>query len=79
MVGFLVGGSASFIIDGLSMAWWSYSMARIVLAASGTFPWRVIRFLEDSYDYGVLRRVGGVYQFRHAGLQDYLSGRESGV
>jgi hypothetical protein len=72
-VGFLLGSTASFVIDKLSMAWWSYSMARLLLASGGTLPWRLVKFLEDSYEYGVLRRAGGVYQFRHAGLQDYLA------
>lgn len=75
IVGFLMGVTASFVIEKLSMAWWSFSIARIVLAATRAFPWRLIKFLEDSYDYEVLRRVGGVYQFRHAGLQDYLAER----
>lgn len=73
VIGLLLGASASFVIDKLSMAWWSYSMARIVLAGTGKFPWFMMKFLEDSYDYEILRRVGGVYQFRHAGLQDYLA------
>jgi hypothetical protein len=34
----------------------------------------MMKFLEDSRDYGVLRRVGGIDQFRHASLQDYLPG-----
>ena len=71
--GFLLGSSAAFIIEGVSMAWWSYLLATIILAASGTFPLRLAKFLQDSYEYGLLRRVGGVYQFRHAGFQDYLA------
>jgi hypothetical protein len=30
-------------------------------------------FLEDARERGVLRTVGGVYQFRHAMLQDQLA------
>jgi hypothetical protein len=76
-VGVLLGCTASIVIDKLSMWWWSYLMARLMLAVSGYFPWRLVGFLEDSYEYGVLRRAGGVYQFRHAGLQDYLAGLPS--
>jgi hypothetical protein len=40
----------------------------------GTFPFRLAEFLDDSYEYGLLRRAGGVFQFAHAGFQDYLAG-----
>lgn len=52
-----------------------------------TLAWRRLRrrghvpavslmpFLEDARERGVLRTVGGVYQFRHATLQDQLAGR----
>ncbi|MFD4768727.1 hypothetical protein [Streptomyces niveus] len=33
-------------------------------------------FLQDAHRLGVLRQVGGVYQFRHARLQQRLSGME---
>ena len=73
-VGLLLGTFAAIIVDRLSMAWWSYLLATLILSAAGTFPFRLAEFLQDSYDYGLLRRVGGVYQFRHAGFQDYLAG-----
>ncbi len=41
-------------------------------AARGTLPIRVLPFLEDAYHRQILRRVGRVYQFRHARIQDYL-------
>jgi hypothetical protein len=74
VIGFLLGCFASFVIDRLSMGWWSYTLARVILAMNRTFPLRLTTFLEDSYNYGVLRRAGGVYQFRHAELQDHLAG-----
>ena len=52
-----------------------------------TLAWRQLRrcghvpavslmpFLEDARERGVLRTVGGVYQFRHATLQDQLAGQ----
>lgn len=36
-------------------------------------PLRLMRFLEDATDCGVLRTVGPTYQFRHARLQDRLA------
>ena len=53
-----------------------------------TLAWRQLRrrghvpavslmpFLEDARKRGVLRTVGGFYQFRHATLQDQLAGRD---
>jgi MFS family permease len=73
VLGFVFGCLASFIIDKLSMSWWSYYLAIIILTARGTFPFRLAKFLDDSYRYGLLRRAGGVYQFSHAGFQDYLA------
>lgn len=73
VLGFVFGCLAAFIVDKLSMAWWSYYLAIVILMVRGTFPFRLAKFLDDSYSYGLLRRVGGVYQFRHAGFQDYLA------
>jgi hypothetical protein len=54
------------------IAWVHFALARIVLAPRGLLPWRTLAFLEDAHRLGVLRQVGGVYQFRHASLQDML-------
>ncbi|MFC5103265.1 hypothetical protein [Kibdelosporangium philippinense] len=43
------------------------------LALRGHLPWRLIPFLEDAHQRGVLRQNGGVYQFRHARLRDHLA------
>jgi hypothetical protein len=37
-------------------------------------PW-LMRFLDDAHRLGVLRRVGPVYQFRHARMQDHFARR----
>ncbi|MFT7841434.1 hypothetical protein Q5530_35315 [Saccharothrix sp. BKS2] len=42
-------------------------------AVDRKLPWRLMSFLEDAYRLGLLRRVGDVYQFRHAELQDRLA------
>ena len=46
----------------------------VPLAASVRLPWRPMRFLRDAHNRGVLRQVGGVYEFGHALLQDHLTG-----
>jgi hypothetical protein len=56
----------------LRSAWFWFALAVPLLAARGTLPIRVLPFLEDAYHRQILRRVGRVYQFRHARIQDYL-------
>jgi hypothetical protein len=57
----------------LSRAWGTYTASRILLALRGDLPWRPVAFFDDAQRRGVLRQSGGVYQFRHARLQDHLS------
>jgi hypothetical protein len=56
-----------------SSCWGGFTLARGWLALRGDLPWRLITFLEDAYDLGVLRRSGTVLQFRHARLQQRLA------
>lgn len=51
----------------------SWKFRRLCRAASGTLPWRALDFFDDAVRRGVLRQVGGFYQFRHALLQDRLA------
>lgn len=44
-----------------------------VLRVQRRAPRRTMRFLDDAHRAGLLRRVGAVYQFRHAKLQDRLA------
>jgi hypothetical protein len=55
-------------------AWGRFMLARLVLAARGTLPWRIMDFLDDAHQRGVLRRHGGVYTFRHESLRARLVG-----
>jgi hypothetical protein len=48
-------------------------IARTWLALTGRLPWPVMTFLRDAHRRGLLRQSGGVYQFRHARLQDQLT------
>jgi hypothetical protein len=48
-------------------------MTRAFLAICRQLPWRTMTFLRDCHHLGILRQVGGVYQFRHALIQQHLS------
>jgi hypothetical protein len=62
------------IVTGLHRTvWGEYIMAKTYLAIRGDIPWRFIHFLEDAHERGLLRQVGGVYQFRHITLQKRLA------
>ena len=62
------------VVLGLT-AWGQWLVqARIWLPLNGRLPWALIAFLDDACRRGVLRQVGAVYQFRHARLQDHLTG-----
>lgn len=59
-------------------AWARFSIVRFLLAARRLLPWRLMPFLDDAYDRGVLRRTGPVYEFRYALLQDVLWDERAG-
>ncbi|MFI0357936.1 hypothetical protein [Actinomadura sp. 9N407] len=61
----------------LSRAWPKFAVARVALALRGRTPLRLIDFLDDARARGLLRQVGGVYQFRHARLQERLVSRRA--
>jgi hypothetical protein len=53
---------------------WSADLAWCQFALSRRLPYvRIINFLHDAEERGVLRSVGSVYQFRHTLLQDQLT------
>ncbi|MDQ0830810.1 hypothetical protein QF032_002654 [Streptomyces achromogenes] len=54
-------------------AWGWLLAARLWLCGSSRLPWRLMAFLNEAHSRGVLRQVGGVYQFRHARLQEQLA------
>jgi hypothetical protein len=57
--------------------WPAYIGARILLTVDRVLPWRVMEFLADAHDRGVLRRVGSVYQFRHQRIRESIASRAS--
>ncbi|OLF16372.1 hypothetical protein [Actinophytocola xanthii] len=77
----LVFGLAAGLADGVNSPWLRYVAAQGWLALRGRLPWRLMRFLDDAHRRGVLRQVGGTYQFRHVRLQDRLAdlGRDGEV
>jgi hypothetical protein len=69
----LSGGfvTVSVVARSVWIRWLAY--ARFGLPLTGRLPWAVMAFLDDAHQRGVLRQAGGVYQFRHARLQDHLA------
>lgn len=54
-------------------AWGQFCLARLVLAACHGTPLRLMAALRDAHGRGVLRKAGGVHQFRHNLLHDHLA------
>jgi len=71
----LVFGLAVGLTMCLARAWGASVVTRTWLAARGSTPLRLMRFLDDAHRRGVLRQVGAVYQFRHARLEERLAAR----
>jgi hypothetical protein len=62
-----------FVITGLgTTAYGGLVISRAWFALRGRLPWSLMAFLADARTRGVLRQAGGVFQFRHALLQDRL-------
>ncbi|USX56475.1 hypothetical protein [Lentzea sp. HUAS12] len=57
----------------LSGAWVGFTIARTWFALCGRLPWRLLGFLEEAHERGVLRQVGAAYEFRHQRLQQHFS------
>jgi NACHT domain len=78
---YLLAGSLLFAVPAglaagfLRAMWGPFLAARCWLAMRRRLPWRLMAFLADAHERGVLRQAGGVYQFRHAELQRRLAGR----
>jgi hypothetical protein len=61
-----------------SSHWPTYMTSRMLLRLDRVLPWRLIDFLADAHERGVLRRVGSVYQFRHIRIKENLAGSTTG-
>ncbi|MFD9733569.1 NACHT domain-containing protein [Umezawaea sp. NPDC059074] len=64
---------AGGLLAGDHHAWLAYLAAVGTLSRRRLLPRKLMPFLDDAHRLGLLRAVGSVYQFRHAGLQDYLA------
>jgi NACHT domain len=79
LVGGCVNGLADRLTTGLNKftfvggAWGWFLVSRWWLALANKVPWRLMTFLNDAHQRGVLRQAGAVYQFRHTRLQDHLA------
>jgi hypothetical protein len=69
--GLMIGGLAV-----LSRAWGAFMVLRVYLAVRGQLPLRLMRFLDDAHQRGILRQSGTMYQFRHRALQEWLAAPE---
>ncbi|MEV6638717.1 BTAD domain-containing putative transcriptional regulator [Amycolatopsis sp. NPDC051371] len=72
VVGVFFGGGIGLAVL-VTRAWGNYFVHHVWLAATGRLPWRLMHFLDDAHRRGVLRQAGGVYQFRHARVQERLA------
>ncbi|GAA1016672.1 hypothetical protein Aple_043770 [Acrocarpospora pleiomorpha] len=75
-----VSGSASVLIGLgfgllvlLTRAWPRFVIARLILAVQGRLPWRLLSFLAFTREQELLRQSGGMYQFRHIRVQEWLA------
>ncbi|MER5453015.1 hypothetical protein ABT052_44470 [Streptomyces sp. NPDC002766] len=67
----LVGPFAIFL-----SAWGWFLVTRLWLSGTGRLPWRLMAFLDEAHQRGVLRQTGAAYEFRHARLQEHLAATE---
>ncbi|MDX3661839.1 NACHT domain-containing protein [Streptomyces sp. ID05-26A] len=56
----------------VTRAWTRFLVARTALAITGRLPWRLMRFLSEARERGLLRVAGNGYQFWHVRLQERL-------
>ncbi|MER7515510.1 NACHT domain-containing protein [Streptomyces sp. NPDC126499] len=79
LLGSWISGTAgaAAVIAALS-PWTQWLLAKVTLAGLGRLPWSTMAFLEDARRVGLLRQVGGVYQFRHARIQEGFAARQRG-
>jgi hypothetical protein len=71
-------GLADRLMGLTTSVWGRYLITKTWAALSGDVPARLMLFLDDAHQRGVLRRAGAVYQFRHARLQQHLAQSENG-
>ena len=71
----LAGAFGGIAVGGVvANAWVGYRIAHVWLIMRAGCPVRLLDFLEDARERGVLRQAGPVFQFRHLRLQERLAG-----
>lgn len=55
-------------------SWLSFRLAQLILAVPGRhrLPFRLMNFLQDAHQRGILRQLGATYEFRHEALKAAL-------
>ncbi|WP_181764143.1 NACHT domain-containing protein [Streptomyces albidus (ex Kaewkla and Franco 2022)] len=56
-----------------SSSWGRFVITRVWLAVRGRTPMRLMAFVEDARERGILRQMNGYYEFRHRLLQRHLA------
>jgi hypothetical protein len=74
-VGLLLGAGGLGLATHATSASGRFAMASVWLALTRRTPLRLMAFLRDAQQLGVLRSAGPVYQFRHERLRDRLARR----
>ncbi len=72
-VGLAAGLTVGLVAASIQASWLPFSVARLWFAGTGRLPLNLMSFLGDAHKRGILRQVGGVYQFRHVELQRRLA------
>jgi hypothetical protein len=75
-VGLGLGLGLGLVVGLWQAAWGWFGLVRCWLALRRRLPWRLMTFLADAHQRGVLRQAGAVYQFRHLELQRRLASRQ---
>jgi hypothetical protein len=76
-IGPAVGFAFAFALSGYGSAWPQLVFARQILAIRRQAPQRLMTFLSDAHERGVLRQAGPAYEFRHIELQRRLVSRNA--
>jgi hypothetical protein len=64
---------ALFVSVAVTVSMWAvFNVSRVWLALAGMVPLNIMGFFHEAYCRGVLRQVGGSYQFRHTQLKEAL-------
>jgi hypothetical protein len=73
LIGGFAIGAAAWLAAWLASSSGNYFITVGHLSLRDRTPRRLMRFLEDAHQLGVLRQTGSVYQFSHAKLQERLA------